>query len=261
VKKPICNAWCRALVAVSLVSLGGRALAASSYERIKNGVGNVIVGEEVPYQNDAGFKNVVTGSVKLSDLSKWKTFYVRAFLLKKIDDIKHDVRVLVMHLTGVGGKAAAFEKQWGGATILLVRRANDPAGYGERSEWSRYWQFDEGIPLKYYTLAGYDPKSPKTFKLEMDEDVKGDLSFSPAQLRKWKAEYGLSRLDVATAVYAFNEVEKVTRGETGTKRVAKSDGKGGYVIKDEQTVSHLREVTIWDAGQFLAEGRFSIQLD
>jgi hypothetical protein len=42
---------------------------------------------------------------------------------------------------------------------------------------------------------------------------------------------------------------------------AKSDGKGGYVIKDEQTVSHLREVTIWDAGQFLAEGRFSIQLD
>lgn len=252
--------WCVAVAALA-TALPGAGLARSSYEQIKNGVGNVIVGEELPYQNDAGFKNVVTGSIELSELSRWKTFYFRAFLPRRIGEIQHDARVLVVHLTGVGGKAAAFEKQWGGATLLLVKRDQDGDGYGERSEWSRYWQFEEGVPLHYYTLASFDPRKPRTFKLELDEDVKGELSLTPAQLQAWKDEFRLTRLDVILQVYSFNEVDEVTRGETGTKKVAKSDGKGGFEIKEEQTISHLRTVTIWDAGQFLAEGRFSILFD
>jgi hypothetical protein len=247
----------------------------SKYAKIKNGVGNILVGEVLPYDDDEGYKNVVLDSVKLSQMSKWENFYFRAYLGSKIMDIEHDIRVLAWHIEGVGKRAEQFNREAGGNFILTVDKKDDSSEYGERSEWSRQYpdfnaapklslgkfikalDTEHKITLERY-LLDYDYAKPSTFEYRRTQDDIGDeLVFSPATFKEWKDKYGLTSLVVTLDAYSFLNGGDITEGENKKTLEVNSDGD----LEEKEHLSSIKTYTRWEGKNHLATGKFTIVLD
>jgi hypothetical protein len=247
----------------------------SKYAKIKDGVGNILVGEVLPYNDDAGYKNVVLDSVKLSQMSKWSNFYFRAYLSSKIDDINHDIRVLAWHFEGVGKRASQFNREIGGNYILTVERKDDSADYGQRTEWSRQYPDFSAAPklslgsfvkaldtthkitLEKY-LKDYDYRDPSTFEYRrLDEDLGDELVFSPATLKEWKDKYGLTSVNVTLDAYSFVNGGDITTGENKTTLEVNSDGN----LEEKEHLASITTYTKYEDKVHLATGQFVIILD
>lgn len=252
------------LFVLSLSLLAGGTLSAQSrYAEIKNGVGNVLVGEVLPYDDDDGYRNVVTDQVSLSDLRAWKSFYYRAYFAKKIGDINHDVRVLVMNFKGIGGNSSGFEKDVGGNVMTWTFKEEDPAGYGERTEWSRYFPDFRlrGASFTYF-LKPYDCSKPDSFEFGCGEDdIAGKMELSVANLAKWKKAYGLDEIEVTMQVFAFTDGGSEWSAETRTVVEVEENLSGGYDVSSDEEISKINSVRKWENRQLLARGAFRIILD
>ncbi len=249
------------ILSLVLILTAADTYAKSKYEQVKNGIGNVLVGEVLPYNNDEGYKNVVNGSVKLSELYNWETFYYRAFFGKKISEIKHDVRVLIVTFKGVGGEAARFDKDAGGTTITWTLREDDSENYGERTEWSRYFENiqSEPIPFYYYSFP-YNPAKPSTFEFYIS-NTGPSMELTPKQLSIWKDKYNLTRIDVIMQVFAFDNLGETTTGENKKYIEAETDINGNVSYEEKEKLGSIKTVINWGNRQFLAQGKFSIILD
>ncbi|MBI1751654.1 MAG: hypothetical protein HY014_16400 [Acidobacteria bacterium] len=233
----------------------------SKYAKISNGVGNVLVGEVLPYNDDAGYKNVVTDSVKLSEMKEWETFYYRAFFDKKIKDITHDLRVLVWHIEGVGERAGRFNREVGGNFILVASREGDTPAYGERTEWSRYFeQFStkkEALMLTEYHKK-YDHTQPETFTYRtLSEDIGDEVPFSPQVLEEWKEKYGIPAVVITLDAFSFVNGGKTSEGEN--KKVISRNSDGTY--EEKEKLAKVKTFTVWENKKHLARGKFKIVLD
>lgn len=245
------------LMAASATPLG----AASKYAKISNGVGNVLVGEVLPYNDDAGYKNVVGDSVKLSEMKAWETFYYRAFFDKKIKEITHDIRVLVWHIEGVGERAGRFNREVGGNFILVASREGDPSTYGDRSEWSRYFEkFNakkEALLLTEYRKK-YDHNQPETFTYRtLGEDIGDEVPFSPQALEEWKEKYGITAVAITLDAFSFVNGGKTSEGEN--KKVIARNSDGTY--EEKEKLAKVKTFTVWENKKHLARGKFKIVLD
>jgi len=244
-----------------LTCCASAAFGQSKYEKIKDGVGNILIGEVLPYNNDAGYKNVVLDSVKLSQMKTWETFYFRAFLGKKMNDIEHDIKILAFHFEGVGKKAAQFAREAGGNYLIV--RSNDKSdfSYGERTEWSVLWQNFRTDPEALVMVGfrrDYDYTKPETFTYRtLSDDLGDDLPFNAKTLQKWKDTYGLSSIVVSMNAFSFIDGGKKTEGEN--KKVLKRNSNGSWEEKEE--LGKTRTYTIWEGKQHLATGGFRIVLD
>lgn len=251
------------LFLVILFVSAGNIFAKSKYEKITNGIGNVLIGESLPYADDASYKNAVNESVKLSQLNTWESFYYRAFLPKKISEIKHDVRILVINFKGVGGRSDQFDKEDGGNVITWTLREEDSEAYGNRTEWSRYFPNFKSEPATFtYFVKPYDYTKPKTFEFPTDEnDITGKMDLNAANLKKWKNKYSLTAIDVTMQVFSFVNKGSETTAETKKVIEAKENTRGGYDFEEDEKISSVKTTTIWGDRQLLALGKFKIILD
>ena len=246
----------------------------SKYAKIKDGVGNILVGEVLPYNDDEGYKNVVIDSVKLSQMAKWGNFYFRAYLGSKIGDINHDIRVLAFHIEGVGKRAEQFNREAGGNFILTVEQKDDPEGYGERAEWSiQYPDFNaptnkllkrlgvqdgaRKMTLESY-LKSYDYRQPSTFEYRrMQSDIGDVIVFSPETFKEWKNKYGLTSLAITLDAYSFVNGGETSVGENKTVLTTNSDGE----LEEKEELASVKTSTLWVDKKHLAAGKFTIVLD
>lgn len=251
------------LVLIIFTSAAITVSAKSKYERITNGIGNVIIGEVLPYNNDEGYRNAVTGSVKLSQLRQWESFYYRAYFSRKISDIDHDVRVLAINFRGIGSRSERFEKEAGGNVITWTLREEDPADYGERTEWSRYFPDFQSSPATFtYYIKPYDCAKPDTFRFGTGEDdITGTMELSAELLEQWKIKYKLTAIDVTMQAFSFTNEGTETTAETKKVIEAKERMDGGYDFKEDEKISRIKTSTIWGNRQLLATGKFRIILD
>lgn len=261
-----------ALIAlIGLAALGG-AYGQSKYARINKGVGNVLIGEVLPYNDDYGYQNVVLGSVNLSDMADWESLYFRAYFAKKIGDIRHDCRVLIMHLDAEGGQVEKFRAESGGALFTMTYKKDDSASYGDRTEWARmYPEFnayidpmadpsDDSFPstflLTYYT-GPYDPKNPGAFEFKLvSENLGSPLVFNAEQLRKWRDEYGIRKLKVHMDVFSFVDGGSVMEGKN--KNVLSINSSGELEVREE--LAGVKTYTTWIERTLLATGDFTVGL-
>lgn len=236
--------------------------AKSKYERISNGIGNILIGEVLPYNNDDGYKNVVSDSAKLSDMMKWETFYYRAYFGNKISSIKHDARVLVTTIKGIGGNAAKFDEDAGGTTVTWTLQKEDSANYGERSEWSRYFEDfqTKGATLKYYYFP-YNPEKPATFEFHTGEEVGNSIDLTPAKMKSWKEQYKLKQLIVIMQVFAFDNLGETTTAENKKVLEAKTDINGNLTFEEKEKIANIKTKIKWGNSKLLAQGKFKIILD
>ena len=250
------------LFVLSILTVSADSFAKSKYERITNGIGNVIIGEVLPYNDDEGYKNPVIGSVKLSDMEQWDTFYYRAFLGKKISSFKHDVRIITMTLKGVGGNASKFDEDKGGTIIDWTWRNKDPDDYGERTEWSRYFPDYQstGVPFSYYYFP-FNPDKPSTFEFHTGDEVGNEIIFSPEKMREWKDKYNLKQIEVTILVFSFDDLGETVTGENKKVTVAKTDINGNVSYEEKEQLAKVIRKTKWKNKKFLAQGKFKIILD
>ena len=246
-----------------LSASAGTVFGKSKYEKITNGIGNILIGEVLPYNDDNGYRNVVDGSVKLSQLSTWESFYYRAYLPAKISEIKHDVRILVINFKGIGGESGQFNKEDGDNVITWTLRSEDSVNYGGRSEWSRYFPDFQSKPATFtYFIKPYDYTKPQTFEFPTSEnDISGAMNFSAETLKNWKDKYNLTAIDVTMQVFSFVNKGSKTTAETKKVIEAKPNTKGGYDFEENEKISSIKTSIIWGDKQFLAKGKFRIILD
>jgi len=250
------------LFVLSILAVSADSFAKSKYERITNGIGNVIVGEVLPYNDDEGYKNPVIDSVKLSEMEQWETFYYRVYLGKKISSFKHDMRVITMTLKGVGGDAAKFDDEEGGTVIAWVKRKEDSKEYGERTEWSRYFEDFQstGIPFDYYYFP-FDPAKPSSFEFHTGDEIGNEINLTPEKMRSWKEKYNLKQITVTMLVFSFDDLGETVTGENKKVTVAKTDINGNVTYEEKEQLAKIKTVTKWGNKKFLAQGKFKIILD
>ena len=251
------------------------AFAQSKYAQIKNGVGNILIGEQLPYNDDDGYENAVLDSVKLSDMAKWKDFYFRVYLAKPISDIEHDIRVLSFHIEGVGKKADQFKRDIGSNFVLTVERKDDSESYGERTEWSKHYpdfnaassvlgglglnSLDNAQKMKLEEyLCDYNYADPSTFKYRrLESDIGDVIDFSPATFKAWKSKYSLTSLVIKVDAYSFVNGGEVSEGENKTTLEVNSDGD----LEEKEHLASVKTYTEYNNKQHLATGKFTIVLE
>jgi len=251
------------LVLIIFTSAAVAVSAKSKYAKITNGVGNILIGEVLPYNDDAGYRNVVTDTVKLSQIKTWESFYYRAYFSKKISDIKHDVRVLVINFRGIGGNSARFEQEEGGNLVTWTYREEDSADYGDRDEWSRYFPDFQTEPANFtYFTKPYDCSKPETFMFGTgSNDIAGTLEWNAEKLEQWKNEYKLTEIRVTMQVFSFTDDGTVTTAETKKVIEAKERTDGRYDFQEDEKISKVVNTAIWGNRRLLATGKFRIILD
>ena len=252
----------RLLSAVALIMiLGTSVISVSKNANINNGIGRIIAGEELPYQDESGYKNPVTDSVKLTEMEEWETFSFRAFLPKKIQDIKHDTRIILFYMEGIGGDAAAFNKERGGAMTNWTFRKDDSGDYGKRDEWGKVWELSEGVHLYRYTNKKFKVSDPKTFTWGSKDGTSGDLGESfmltTNMLREWKEKYDLTAIKVTMQVYTVCIVKEWEKADSEEVLEVQNDG----TLKKKNKVTGFQKYVLWDSCKFWAEGRFTLELD
>lgn len=255
----------KAAAAALVLALGGAALVAeSSYAKVEDGIGNILMGEVLPYDDDDGYRNPVLDSVKLSEFASWDSLYFRAYLDRTVGEIEHDIRVLVFRLDPKGKKVDQFRRDVGDVLVLATGRKGEPADYGERTEWARAFPgFNTLIPLSPQAvkmgsfLRAYDPEDPESFAYrELERDFGNDVVFNAMTFKIWKKKYGLTSIDFDVKLFTFVDGGEITTGENKTVLVV-GDGK----VEEKEELASVATFTSWDDRQYLASGKFTIVLD
>ena len=245
---------------ICMLPFAGASGASSRHARVENGVGNVVIGEALPYENDAAWKSRrASGStLKLSEIVQWATLDLRAFFAGPIGSIKgfgQDRSALVWFLVvqPKGGKARVF------ADRLFREKA--PAAYLKRDSWATFTKavhFNDarrgwgGVYVQ--DRPALDHRDPKSFLYEH-----GQILYEKGKRLNtvWLAEI-LKKHGSAT-ITAFVKVFRYEgsghRKVGGGNYVVDTDTSGRYEVKERFGVA---EVWRFDKGRVIARGRFEL---
>lgn len=233
--------------------------AQSRYASIKNGVGNIILGEDLPYNKEGEFRNPIIDRVRESQLSQFKQICVRAYLAKRLADIKHDVRVFVWRFTGVGGKKDLNE-----VYVVVRKPADTPPQFQDRDQWAICWpNFDkDGWDMQgYIDLPWIDPATHVEDRSKGFQYTLGHLrdleNFGPAKFRAWREQYGMKEIRLTVTAYAFSRLYDEAYGKNVTRLVPQKDGS---VVARSDFVEE-GSAPVYGEGTVLARGEFTIQMD
>jgi hypothetical protein len=180
--------WC--LLVLPLPALAEPA--SSKLAVIKDGVSNVVIGESLPYGNDAGWKNAYPGGATLKAtevFDKWNKFFIRTFLPGTIKDtewLKHEKNAFAYFIFFLDSKGRIIQPQGKGPAILYVsglRGASLTPDYLKRD--SHGLSFDtknssDWAPGITWQDPPVNPDDPATFRLE------GWNEFTEGRFEPWK---------------------------------------------------------------------------
>ena len=248
------------LFVLTAIPLAEADAASSSHARVAGGVGNVVLGESLPYAKDAAWKNTMASgsTVKLGDLKRWSAFNVRAFFAGNIGSIKgfeHERSKLILFLVVQprGGKARVFADR--------LARAKAPAAYLARDSWGTLADgrhFHDGARgwggVYVQDRPPLDPKDPETFLLEAGEIV-DDLGkrLNTVWLSEILTRHGGATLTAYVKVFHFKGTGHRKAG--GGEYVIDTDSAGRHEVKER---FGIEEIERFDAGRLIARGRFEI---
>jgi hypothetical protein len=234
--------------------------ASSRHARVKGGVGNIVVGEALPYENDAGWKkHKATGStLKLRELKQWATFDLRAFFdgpIGSISGFEHKSSALVwfMVVQPKGGTARIFADR--------LFRSKAPAAYLRRDSWGTYTKAEHFNDSRRGWGGVYvqrrppvDPTAPGSFLYEHGEILfKDGKRLNATWLEEVLAEHGSVEVTAFVKVFRFEGSGHRKAGD-GSYQLD-TDTSGRLEVKERYGVE---EVWRFDKGRVIARGRFVI---
>ncbi len=234
--------------------------ASSRHARIEGGVGNVVIGEALPYQKDSGWKNHKASgqTLKLSELKTWAAFDARAFFdapIAKIKGFEEDRSTLVwfMVVQPKGGKARVF------ADRLMREKA--PAPYLGRDSWATYTKalhFNDarrgwgGVYVQ--RRPALDHSDPGTFLYEHGEILfeKGKR-LNTVWLSEILAKHGSATVTAFVKVFRYEGSGHRKVG--GGDYVVDTDTSGRLEVKERFGIA---EAWRFDEGRLIARGSFKL---
>lgn len=256
------------LATTMLLGLAGEASARSSkHALVKNGIGNIVVGESLPYGNDAGWRSFVKsgGTLKASTAFRtWKEFYVRAFFkdpLKKIGWEGHRKNAIAYFMVFQLPNGKVYQPKGRAPAILYFfgERGTSSPKYMMRDSHGMSWRqrARRDWPPGYYQIRGriIDVKKPGTFLLTYGGDLKR------GQFRPWnfgrdlkkalKAGGGKVKLIIYCKVFKFKGVYTVSAKREFTGR----DRKRPWIKHHSYRIMRANK---YDSGKLIAKGTWTI---
>ncbi len=251
-----------------LGAMGARADARSSkHAVVKNGIGNIVIGESLPYGNDGKWRNFVKsgGTLKASTVFKrWKEFMVRAFFrapLKKIGWEGHRFNAIAYLLVFRLPNGKVYQPKNRGPAILYFygERGRSSASYMNRDSHAGSWRqrARRDWPVGYFQIAGHkiNVKKPKTFQLTHGRElVRGQ--FRPWNLSRdlrqaLKAGGGKLTLTIYCKVFKFKGARTVSAKRVYTGR----DRQRPWLKRHSWRIRNAKK---YGPGKLIAKGSWTI---
>ena len=155
----------------------------SRHAVVKGGVGNVVVGDSLPYGNDGGWKSAVPsgGTLKASEaFGRWNEFMVRSFFRGPLSQIGwegHQFNAVAYLLVFMlpNGKVYQPEKRPPAILYFFGERGRSDAAYMARDSHAGSWRnrARSEWPVGYFQIGGkeLDVNNPGTFQLSDGREV------------------------------------------------------------------------------------------
>jgi hypothetical protein len=198
--------------------------ASSKHAAIKDGISNVVIGEDLPFGNDAGWKNPYPGgaTIKADEVfDKWNKFFIRTFLPTPIKDtewLKHEKNAFVYFIFFLDSKGKLVRPEGKAPAILYVSGLRgksltpdylkrDSHGLSFATKNSSDW-----APGITWQEPAVNPDDPATFRMEVWNE------FTEGRFEPWKMGKDLKdalaanggKLTMRIYVKLFNVIEVKT---------------------------------------------------
>lgn len=253
------------------------ALPLEAQEKEKNGVGEIYMGSNLPYNDTPKWKNTIKsgGTLRIGNLRNWSDWKVRAVFTRPMAEIeafknKKSIIALFQCAKGPKGKNIVF---WN-----MLRRNEIDDDYAKRNSWGlgtdAKWlnvERHEGMGIRYEQPKPIDIANWESFGLTdggnaipeaqkrsaFDRGEKVD-SFNLTTLKELvDAGDGKAKLAIYVIVFPYEKMELIKYWGKETVIVEDDDGKKYAVEKD--VVTGYKELAVYGKGELLAKATFFIE--
>jgi len=238
----------------------------SKHAVFDNGVSNVVIGQSLPYGNDAGWKDATPSgqTVKAEDVfSKWNEFFIRTFLqttIKETEWMKHEKNAFAYFIFFLDSNGKIIQPEGKGPAILYVsgeRGKSLSADYQKRDSHGLSFgtksSSDWAVGISQQEPA-IDPNDPGTFRLEVWNE------YTEGRFEPWKMGKDLKdalaanggKITMRIYVKLFNVVEV----KTLDVKVMESRDMNQPWVKRKSMKSTIAPV--YNEGRLIGKGEWTI---
>lgn len=260
------------LSSVVLAGLGlfqwsaAHAAPSSRHAVISKGVGNIVVGDSLPYGNDRGWKSAVPsgGTLKASEaFGRWNEFMVRSFFKAPLSQIGwegHKFNAVAYLLVFLLPNGKVYQPEGRPPAILYFtgERGSSDAAYMARDSHAGSWRnrVRADWPVGYFQIGGTElnVNDPSTFQLSHGRDLTRG-QFVPwnrgADLKNaLAAGGGKLKLRIYAKVFKFKGTRTV-----GAEKVDLGRHKNAWWHDYKWSIKMAKQ---YDAGTLVAKGEWTI---
>lgn len=258
------------LVAAALgLFLMPRVMAApsSKHAAVMDGVGNIVVGDNLPYGNDQGWVNAVPsgGTLRASEaFSRWNQFMMRSFFKAPLSQIGwegHQFNAVAYLLVFVLPNGKVYQPEGRSPAILYTfgERGRADAAYMARDSHAHAWRRTArgDWPVGYYQPSGVElnVNDPATFQLSHGREVTRNQfvpwNNGPDLKNAFQAGGGKLKLRIYAKVFQFKGVRTV-----GAEKVDLGQNREKWWMRDHKwTITKAKQ---YDQGTLVARGEWTI---